>query len=84
MAGAPRNERRVPDRRDPNSNWGWLIGGTVVMALLLALSIYWVAGPNLIAINTQPTTIAPQTSTVGQAPKSDERVRNPVGAPGTN
>ena len=67
-----------------NSDLGWWIGGTFVLALLGALVIYGVTRPNAIVINTQPTTISPQANTVGQAPKSDDRVQNPVGAPGTN
>ena len=79
-----RKHRRVPDRHEPDSDLGWWIGGTFVLALLGALVIYGVTRPNAVMINTQPTTTAPQANTVGQAPKSDDRVQNPVGAPGTN
>ena len=83
MPRTGRNYRRVPDRHDQNSDLGWWVGGTLVLALLVALVVYGVTRPNLTTINTQPT-LAPQANTVGQAPKSDDRVQNPVGAPGTN
>ena len=84
MPRTVRNYRRVPDRHDQNSDLGWWISGTLVLTLLVALVVYRVTRPNLTTINTQPTPIAPQTNTVGQPPKSDDRVQNPVGAPGTN
>ena len=84
MPVSNRNHRRVPDHHERVSDLGWWIGGTLVLALLGALVIYGVARPNAIVINTQPTMTAPRANTVGQAPKSDDRVQNPVGAPGTN
>jgi hypothetical protein len=84
MPRTVRKYRRVPERHDKNSDLVWWISGTLVLTLLVALVVYGVTRPNLTTINTQPTPIAPQTNTVGQAPKSDDRVQNPVGAPGTN
>ena len=61
----------------------WWISGTFVVALLVTLFIYGVTPPSP-ATFTLPTIPAPQANTVGQVPKSDDRVKNPVGAPGTN
>ena len=78
-----RNYRRLRDPRDRDSDWLWWISGTFVVALLVALFIYGVTRPNP-ATFTMPTAKTPQTNTVGQVPKSDDRVENPVAAPGTN
>jgi hypothetical protein len=78
-----RNYRRVPERHEPESDLGWLIGGTFVLALLGALVIYVVTRPNAVVISPQPTTMAPQANTVGP-PKSDDRVQTPISAPGIN
>ena len=75
-----RNHRRVRDLRDRDSDWLWWISGTFVVALLVALFIYGVTRPNPARV-TMPTTTSPQANTVGQVPKSDDRVENPVGAP---
>ena len=82
MPRTVRNSRRVLDRHDQNSDVVWWISGTLVLTLLVALAVYGVTRPNLTTTNTQPTTVAPHT--VGQVPKSSDRVQNPVGAPGTN
>ena len=79
-----RNYRRVPERHEPESDLWWLIGGTLVLALLGALVIFVVTRPNAVVISPQPTTMAPQANTVGQAPKSDDRVQTPISAPGIN
>ena len=84
MPGSNRNYRRVSDRRGQDSDLGWWLSGTFVLTLLVALVVYGVTRPNLMTVNTQPITTAPQANTVGQVPKSDDRVQNPVGAPGTN
>ena len=84
MPRTVRNSCRLLDRHDQNSDLGWWISGSLVLALLIALAVYGLTLPNPTTINTQPTTMAQQANTVGQVPKSDDRVQNPVGAPGTN
>ena len=55
---------------------GWWISSTIVFAsLVVALLLYGLTPPNLTTTNTQRTTIAPQSTTVGEVPKSNDRVQ---------